>query len=552
MAPHSVTFRRAACALLALGWTAAAGQTIERVSVTSGGVEGDSASRAPSISTDERYVAFHSYSRNLVPNDTNGVDDVFVHDRKAHTTERVSVSSAGTQGNGSSSYAMISGDGRYVAFPSWATNLVAGDTNAAWDVFVRDLLTGTTERVSISSAGTQADGDSQGCRISADGRYVVFYSEATNLVAGDTTETHDIFVHDRLLHTTERVSVGPAGAQADGGSYHPAISSDGRLVAFDSWATNLIPGGTTGRQVFVHDRTTHTTELVSVGSDGAQGDGSSTDPALSGDGRCVAFFSYARNLVPDDTNERGDIFVRDRKTRVTERVSIGRHGEQADSNSGSPSISADGRYVAFLCGADNLVRGDTNGSGGVYVTDAFVRDRQAGLTERVSVSSRAVEANSSSVAPMIAAGGRRVVFASHANDLVPGDTNGWEDIFVHDRDADGDGLYGAADNCPSVANPTQADHDGDGIGDACDACAATPPGTNIGPTGCALGDLDGDADVDLADFAVFQACFNGANQAPAGADCLAAGVDWNGDVDLADFLAFQCCFNGPNRPPACP
>jgi hypothetical protein len=542
---------RAACTTSILGWSFAAAQTTDRVSIDSSGQEGNSASRWPSISADERFVVFHSYARNLVAGDTNGCDDVFLHDRKIRATERVSVSSTGLEGNGSSSYAVISADGRYVVFPSWADNLVAGDTNAAWDVFVHDRVTHVTERVSISSTGAQGDGDSQGCCVSADGRCVAFYSEATNLVADDTNATHDIFVHDRQLHTTERVSVSSTGAQADGGSYAPSISSTGTYVAFDSWATNLVSGGTTGRNVFVHSRASHTTELVSVNSSGVQGNSSSTDPCISPDGRCVAFFSYASNLVADDTNGRGDVFLHDRKTHMTERVSIGMNEAEANDNSSAASLSTDGRYVAFLSGAGNLVRGDTNGSGPTYTTDVFVRDRQARTTERVSVSSGGVEGTSSSVAPMISPGGRYVVFQSAANNSVPGDTNGWEDIFIYDRDADGDGWWGATDNCPRATNAAQADGDGDGIGDVCDLCPATAAGATVGPNGCAPGDFNGDGDVDLADFTVFQGCFTGPGREPPRADCLVAGLDWNGDVDLLDFVVFQGCFNGPNRPPKC-
>jgi len=303
----------------------------------------------------------------------------------AAVTERVSVGSAGEEGNGNSGVygPSISADGRYVAFCSSASNLVPGDTNDREDVFVHDRLTGTTERVSVSSDGEEGNGDSGTFRpsISADGRYVAFVSCASNLVPGDTNWAWDIFVHDRLTGVTERVSVSSAGEQGDGDSGYPSISAEGRYVAFESGAYNLVPGDTNWTcDIFVHDRLTGTTERVSVSSEGHEGNGNSSLPFhtadgryVNADGRYVASYSEASNLVPGDTNGIGDVFVRDRLTGTTERVSVSSDGEEGDSNSGwwGPSISADGRYVAFQSCAYNLVPGDTKGW-----EDVFVRDRE--------------------------------------------------------------------------------------------------------------------------------------------------------------------------------
>jgi Tol biopolymer transport system component len=230
---------------------------------------------------------------------------------------------------------------------------------------------GTTERVSLGPGGAQGNGDSAFPAISPGGRFVAFQSEANDLVAGDTNGSRDVFVRDRQMGTTRRVSVGQGGVQGDYSSYGPAISADGRFVAFRSSASNLVPSDTNGSpDVFVRDRRTRTTRRVSVGQGGVQGDSSSQSPALSTHGRFVAFASEATNLVPGDTNESGDVFVRDRRTRKTERVSVGRNGAQTNSNSFSPSISADGRFVAFSSDATNLVPGDTN-----RATDVFVRRR---------------------------------------------------------------------------------------------------------------------------------------------------------------------------------
>jgi Tol biopolymer transport system component len=228
------------------------------VSVASNGAQGNRQSTAPSISADGRYVAFASLASNLVSGDTNNEPDIFVHDRETGQTNRVSVASDGTQGNGGSYMPSISADGRYAAFKSSASNLVPGDTNGYEDIFVHDRETAQTERVSVASDGTQGNHWSSYLVISADGRYVAFASLASNLVSGDTNNELDIFVHDRETSQTKRVSVASDGAQADGGSwYNPSISADGRYVAFGSVASNLVPGDTNGMQdVFVHDRGT--------------------------------------------------------------------------------------------------------------------------------------------------------------------------------------------------------------------------------------------------------------------------------------------------------
>ncbi|GAG36814.1 unnamed protein product, partial [marine sediment metagenome] len=215
---------------------------------------------------------------------------------------------------------------------------------------------GTNELVSVDSAGNQADGFSTLSAISTDGRFVAFVSAASNLASGDTNGQSDVFVHDRQTGATERVSVDSAGSQADGGSETPAISADGRFVVFVSAASNLVPGDTNGQsEVFVHDRQTGATEQVNVDSAGNQADGSSEAPAISGDGRFVAFVSAASNLVPGDTDGQTEIFVHDRRTGATERVSVDSAGNQGDDGSGAPAISADGRFVAFASTGTNLV-----------------------------------------------------------------------------------------------------------------------------------------------------------------------------------------------------
>jgi Tol biopolymer transport system component len=452
-------------------------QSTQLVSVDSSGAQGNATSRFSSVSADGRYVVFASSATNLVPSDTNGFIDVFVRDRQTGTTELASVSSSGVQGNGNSGDSIggslpgfaISADGRYVAFWSQATNLVASDTNGFIDVFVRDRQAGTTELVSVSSSGVQGNSYSVGrLAISADGRYVAFFSNASNLVAGDTNHWMDIFVRDRQAGTTERVSVDSSGAQGDGPSFEgPSISADGRYVAFASYATNLVPGDTNATQdVFVHDRQTGATERVSVDSGGIEGDNSSTYPSISADGRYVAFLSSADNLVPGDTNGFSDVFVHDRQTGAIARANVDSSGAQADSESYDPWISADGRYVAFASYAQNLVAGDTN-----LNLDVFVHDLQTGATERESVDSSGAQGNAGSYFAGISSDGRFVAFTSAASNLVAGDTNGVEDVFVRDRGTTGftslcDPGVGGILACP-CGNPPS------GPGRGCNNSAAT-------------------------------------------------------------------------------
>jgi len=421
----------AAAASVLLLSTSANGQETARVSVDSSGAEGNSDSWYPSISADGWVVAFHGDASNLVAGDTNGWSDVFVHDRKTGVTERVSVDSSGAEGNSFSGFQSISADGQVVAYSSYASNLVAGDTNGTWDVFVRDRAMGITERVSVDSSGVEGNGGSGDDRppsISADGQVVAYSSYASNLVAGDTNGWSDVFVHDRVTGITERVSVDSSGAQTNGGSGFPSISADGQFVAFTSWASNLVAGDTNGTyDIFVHDRATGITERVSVDSAGAEGNHESLPPSISADGQVVAFGSEASNLVAGDPNGTYVFFVHDRATGITERVSVDSSGAEGNRDSRWPSISADGQVVAFHSDASNLVAGDTNGT-----TDVFVHDRATAITERVSVDSSGTEANSGSGGSTISADGQVVAFYTSASNLVAGDTNGAFDVFVHE------------------------------------------------------------------------------------------------------------------------
>ncbi|MFH8561764.1 RICIN domain-containing protein [Streptomyces sp. NPDC017988] len=403
----------------------------ERVNLTSGGAQTSMQimDSAPVLSGDGRYAAFTSDAASLVPGDKNLAPDVFVRDRSTGTTERVSL----TDGDAESAPAewsdepSISGEGRYVAFESVGRALVSGDTNGQRDVFVRDRTAGTTQRVSVASNGTQGNNWSFSPSVSADGRYVAFTSGASNLVSGDTNAADDVFVHDRQTRTTQRVSVAGGGAQGNAESTTPSISADGRYVAYTSDASNLVSGDTNAAEdVFVRDLVSGTTQRVSVTGTGAQGDRDSMSPSISADGRHVAFSSSAVGLVPGDTNGRIDVYVRDRQAGTTQRVSVADNGTQGDGHSGVASVSADGRYIAFSSSAANLIARDANA-----VSDVFVRDRETGKTQRVSTGHADGEGGDGySSEGSISADGSLTVFSSYASDLVPGDTNAAYDVFV--------------------------------------------------------------------------------------------------------------------------
>jgi Tol biopolymer transport system component len=414
---------------LALAATPAGATALASVTSTGASVRGFGA-YDPRLSSTGRWVAFDTEAGNVVANDTNRTWDVFLRDRSSGTTTRVSTGVAGTQSDGASFGAALSAGGRFVAFESEADNLVIGDSNHVDDVFVRDMQTGLTERISVARTGAQANGFSSSPAISARGRFVAFYSNATNLVRGDTNGHLDVFVHDRLTGSTQRVSVSGAERQANRQSQVGVggLSANGRYVAFESYATNLVRGDTNRTwDVYVRDRVAGTTRRVSVTSRGAQVHGVSELPAISGDGRIVAFDSDADDIVRHDTNRAWDVFTANLRTGAVRRASVATGGGQAAGDSTAPSISADGKYVAFDSEASDLVPGDTNRTG-----DVFLRDRLDARTGRVSVSNGEAQADDRSWSATISADGRHVGFASWADNLVPSDANGQPDVFVRD------------------------------------------------------------------------------------------------------------------------
>ena len=397
------------------------------VSVRSNGAQGKSHSLLSDVSRTGRFVAFDSHAPNLVKKDKNLRRDVFVRDMKTRKTTRVSVRSNGNEGSDSSFEPDITPDGRFVAFTSDSPNLVKGDDNGFSDVFVHDRRTGKTRRVSVRSGGGEAHGGGAASpSISDDGRFVAFRSGATDLVDGDTNGHLDVFVHDRKKKRTKRVSVATGGAQGlGGGSNAPVISGDGRYVAYHSFKENLVPGDNNGFvDIFLWDRKRKKTKLVSDGTGGQPANGGSSGAAISRDGRIVVYRSEAKNLIGSDTNDKADIFSHDRKSKKTRRVSRSSGGVESMGVSWEPRISASGRWVVFMSLAQNLVGNDSNGS-----EDVFVHDRKTKKTKRRSLRHNGKQINGESDRPAISGDGRFVTFRSDGLKVVKNDTNGWDDIF---------------------------------------------------------------------------------------------------------------------------
>jgi hypothetical protein len=392
----------------------------ERINVSASGVEANAGASEVAISRDGRYVTFNGgTSSNLVPEDTLSNYDVYRFDRLTDELRVVAVTSAGVHGTGTN-YAdpdNISGDGMHIIFDCSSVelgctggnyqvvrhsfsggqrnslivsrdashNIVGGSYGypdddgdvIAWNLnnvaTIRTLNgVATTQRVDLTDADGIPNADGYAVAISADGNVVLVSSSATNIVANDTNAKADLFARDISAGRTFIMSLADNEAPANDATNRGTLSSNGNFAAFASAATNLVTGDDNFVvDVFVRDRSAGTTQRVSVSSAGAQANGASKDfpvPEISGDGRYVAFASDATNLVPDDTNGVTDVFVHDRMTGRTIRVSVAADGTQGNAAvSYGLDISADGKWVTFSSGASNLVPNDTNGQ-----ADAFV------------------------------------------------------------------------------------------------------------------------------------------------------------------------------------
>lgn len=411
-----------------------------RVSEGTFGQQGDGESLNPAISGDGRFVAYHSRATTLVPFDTNGYPDIFLTDRVTGETIRASINPSGAQANFGSGEPSLTADGRLLAFYTRASNLVPVDTNAMGDVFMFDRFSRTISLVSTTSTGVQANRESFAPAVTSGGRYVAFESDATNFVPGDVNGFTDIFVKDRETGAIVIASVSNAGVQGNRPSRLATISADGRFVAFSSGAWTLVAGDAADPwgDIFLHERGANTTRRITLDPAGSPTNGQSSAPAISADGRYVAYDSAASNLVAGDANMHRDIFVYDRLLGSTRLVSVSGAGAAGNGDSHAASISAYGRYIGFYSYSSNLVAGDTNG-----VPDAFVHDMLTGETKRLSASTAGDQGNDESSAPLLSDDGLCAAFPSYATNLVGADTNANWDIFVRD------------DGCTLVAVPPE-------------------------------------------------------------------------------------------------
>jgi Tol biopolymer transport system component len=405
-------------------------------SVSSEGIQGVLGSWTPSLSRDGRYVAFASDAANLVVSDTNEVSDVFVRDLDSGTTIRFSTAFDGTQGDGASGEPRLSADAHFVAFSSEATNLVPTDTNEWRDIFLKDLVSGETTRVSVAPDGTQSDADCFAPAVSADGRYVVFESAATSLAA-NANLVRIIVRKDLQSGETTTVSQATNGTLPNDASDSASISDDGRYVVFTSDATNLVAGDTNlASDVFLRDCLNRTTTRVSVSSAGAQGEigadsgGASRAGVISGDGTHVGFVT-GNAWVAGDTNGEFDVYVREIATNALARANVASDGTEANSGlkDGHLAMSDDGQWVTFESDATNLVPGDPDWNSRIYL-----RDMGAGVTGLVSASTTGWWPDGNCWDPAVSGDGSRVAFESDAANLVEFDENGYADVFVAARD----------------------------------------------------------------------------------------------------------------------
>ncbi|HSH03023.1 MAG TPA: hypothetical protein VLL52_10935 [Anaerolineae bacterium] len=402
--------------------------TTTRVNLGSQGEQSNHHSMQAVISSNGRFVAFATHATNLAP-DNNTYSDIYLRDITLGLTQRITLAPDGSESNGRSLDPTISANGRYIAFTSYATNLVPDDTNLSRDIFLHDRQTGLTELVSLTHTGQQSNNISMKPSLSSDGRYIVFVSEATNLVPNDNNNNQDIFIRDRLQQTTKRISHNDDGVEGNSNSYNPVISANGRYIIYASSSHNLVPNDTNGvNDIFRHDLATNTTILISQNEQGIIGNGHSQYPDISADGRYITYYSQATNLVPNDNNQAFDIFWHDTVTNQTVRASRDSNGREANDSSFYQALSGNGRYITFMSYATNLVPTDTNNG-----TDIFLFDTHNQQIKLLSINTAGQQANNSTAVrqPAISNNGFYVVFDADATNLIYDDTNEADDIFYH-------------------------------------------------------------------------------------------------------------------------
>lgn len=342
--------------------------TSELISAGPVGEPGDANSHDGQVSSDGQLVVFSTLATNLYP-PSSSYGQIVLRNRQTGGVELVSVSTSGESADKEAYNPSISGNGRFVVFDSLADNLVPGDTNHVNDVFLRDRQLGTTVRIGLKTSGKQTTSSSGDAAISPNGRFIVYLADGINNATGDTTPRQDVILFDRQKNTREVVSLSSTGASTNDHCYHGTVSDDGRYIAFYTYASNLVPGDTnrTG-DVFVRDRVAGTTTRVSVKSDGSQLDGLSFASAISGNGRYVCFTSYARASANDTSNQL-DCFVHDMVTGTTELLNVNTAGVQANGSATSSILNRDGRFAVITSGGTNFGLPDDNGAGDVILRD---------------------------------------------------------------------------------------------------------------------------------------------------------------------------------------
>ncbi len=463
---------------------------IAMVSTNSTGVYGVAGSQLASMSSDARYIAFYSSANNLVPGDTNVLSDIFLKDRQTNATTRINVLANGTQTlSGLSEFPAISADGRFISYQSAATDLVANDSNAQVDIFVRDRLSVASVRASAANPGARSEGASMDASISRDGRFVSYSSASSTLINGDTNLSSDVFLTDRNDGSNIRISQSASAVAANAASDFPTVSGDGLSVVFRSTASNLVASDGNGAfDVFVKQRVTGTIDLVSSSSAGTQISSTAlrAGTSISSDGNLVIFHSADSTLVAGDNNLREDVFLKNRSTNATTIISTNAAGGLGDGNNLSAQISDDASRVAFVSESTNLIASDSNG-----VRDIYVKTLSDGTLVRVSISTLGAQANAASDSPALSHDGRFVAFSSAASNLVAGDSNGVTDIFVRDLTL-------------NTTTRVSTDAGGaEGLGGDCSAPSISSNGRNLGfvcaMTNLVSGDSNGLADAFVKD-----------------------------------------------------
>ena len=403
------------------------GPSLKVISLLGSGLAASGASQLPKLSADGNRVVFTSSAPDLVAGDTNGINDIFVKNLVTGNIERVSLSSAGGQANGHSSDPVFSPDGNKVMFWSEASNLVAGDTNGARDVFIKDLVTGAVERVSVSGTGVQGNASSGNAVFSPDDNSILFLSTASNFTAGDTGGYADIFLKSLVTGVVQRISASASGVGGDNDSFAPQFSPDGNYVVFHSAARNLTADNVGTYEIYLKNVSTGAVTLISKNAAGDPANQATGFPVFSPDGTRIAYSSNAINLVSGDNNGMADIFVYDITTQTTQLVSLSASGLAANGSSYIPRFSSDCTKIVFLSYASNFAPNDTNGDG-----DVFVKDLISGqVTQISSLFFDGTASDGFSTDGQFSPDGTAILFSSEATDLFASDTNGMQDVFLY-------------------------------------------------------------------------------------------------------------------------